>query len=203
MSTISRGPSNAGTPRRRELGDGNNRQFDPSSAGNQEESNASVCCMCAVLMQDMHNSRCLLMSTSNALILMSWLCRKHHASIPIAQCMLLVSAFHSLLVRLTFGHMSAFGAPTSTLMTPRLVRAAFCASLWTTRIWSHATNGWLNRSEQLLFCLRGGPPCLTSDCMKMADTDEWHVDMDCTHLRQHDPDLYRQLVRYPQVRYGQ
>ena len=34
----------------------------------------------------------------------------------------------------------------------------------------------------------------------MADTDEWHVDVDCGHLRDHDLELYRQLVRYPQVR---
>jgi hypothetical protein len=33
----------------------------------------------------------------------------------------------------------------------------------------------------------------------MGDTDEWHVDVDCSDLRDFDESLYRQLVRYPQV----
>eukprot|EP00045_Choanoeca_perplexa_P011949 m.128406 g.128406 ORF g.128406 m.128406 type:complete len:788 (-) comp15826_c0_seq4:218-2581(-) len=122
LSTTSRAHSDAGTPRRRELGDGNQRQFDPSSAGNHEESNASET------------------SRGNAGRTVIW-----GTNVNIED---------------------------STARARRFLRDF------------SDEEGLEPRYQRLI--------------KQMADTSEWHVDMDCSHLKLHDPELYRQLVRYPQ-----
>jgi hypothetical protein len=71
---MSRAVSESGTPRRRELGEGSNRQFDPSSTGNNDESHASVRHDASVLGNRLGLTNCVLM------------CRRHPAAMLLAQC---------------------------------------------------------------------------------------------------------------------